>query len=384
MYVRVCLRSMQAACCAIIGGWGFVGAFHIDNVKTAYDKPIDKTLINPKAHVFFSPVNSPLAREVVATAPKALLQAAKDTLFYLQHKQGKYRQVLEPFQFKKIMPFSYVQATLQFIVDTIEEDLAAGGKHFRIQDPQFLNEHFTFIKWKADRGSAVKNNINLPQDGNIKLTNYVVYSVAGSVRKTKSHSCALYELLDTSLAQKFTKQQILSGIFERPAYRKKVKPLVWLSRTDFEEALMQGSTLVRMPDQSFKIFMVNVCNGIPYNKKIRNPRDQKRYWYFREGKNSLQSINEFKERLQSRQKVVFAGDINNIGIGKIIAIRHTNPSTKQPEVHLGVLADTGGAFINNLYQLDFFLGMYEDKDSLKKQQWHFPNNTQAFLLCKKR
>ncbi len=84
-----------------------------------------------------------------------------------------------------------------------------------------------------------------------------------------------------------------------------------------------------------------------------------------------------------RKKVIFAGDLTNIGVGKIIAIKHINPTTKKSEIQLGVLADTGGAFTNNLYQLDLFLGMYSDKKQLKKQQQQYPNSTQAYLLYKR-
>jgi hypothetical protein len=57
--------------------------------------------------------------------------------------------------------------------------------------------------------------------------------------------------------------------------------------------------------------------------------------------------------------------------------------TKKRELNLGVLADTGGAFVNNIYQLDLFLGMFNNKKALKNQQRNFPNTTQALILYKR-
>lgn len=355
--------------------------FQIDSVRNITNKPTQLSYLNPNTADFFAPTKAPLHYEKVATSPASLLQAAKDTLFYIQNKRGKFRQALEPYQLKEIISFQQVEETLKFIISTIEEDLETGK--FRILNPAFINKNFAFIKWKADKKAAAQHHIKLPANGNIRLTNYVIYSVKGNTEKTKTYNCALYQLLDKSLAKKFTKQQILSGIFEKQAYKNKVKPLVWLTRNSFEEALLQGSTLVKMPDQSHKIFMVDTCNGIDYVKGIKNQYKQQRYWYCREAKSNITSIEAFKKRIQLRRKVIFAGDINNIGIGKIIAIRHTNPMTKKQELHLGVLADTGGAFVNNLYQLDLFLGMFGDKRVLRQQQMQFPSSTQAYLIYKK-
>lgn len=355
--------------------------FHIDNLGNMSTQPTQPSLINSNAADFFAPTTTPLQYDKVATSPASLLQAAKDTLYYIQNKKGKFRQALEPYQLKEIISFKQVEDTLKFIISTIEEDKRTGN--FRILNPAFIKKNFAFIKWKADKKSASNHHIKLPSNGNIRLTNYVIYCVKGNTVKTSAHNCALYQLLDKSIATKFTKQQILSGIFEKPTYKNRVKPLVWLSRASFEEALLQGSTLVKMPDKSYKIFMVDTCNGINYIKGINNPCKQQRYWYCREAKSNITSIEAFKKRIQLRRKVIFAGDIYNIGIGKIIAICHANPMTKKRELHLGVLADTGGAFINNLYQLDLFLGMFGDKKILRQQQMHFPNSTQAYLIYKR-
>jgi hypothetical protein len=87
-------------------------------------------------------------------------------------------------------------------------------------------------------------------------------------------------------------------------------------------------------------------------------------------------------RIKKRKQVVFAGDLHNIGLGKLIAIRYHNPQTEQPEVRLGILADTGGAFKNNLYQLDFFGGLVDSHDVLKATMRQVPDYVSAAVLYK--
>ena len=180
----------------------------------------------------------------------------------------------------------------------------------------------------------------------------------GSYKKTKQYCCALYQILDDHICKKYSKQQILSGILNQPSNKGKVRPIVWLSRSDFEDSLMQGTVIVKMPDGKERVFMANQSNGIDYDKNNKDPWQQKRYWYFKEDKSSKWSVEQFKKRLSNRQNVVFAGDIFNIGLGKIIALKHINPFTQKHEIRLGVVADTGGAFVKNLYQLDFFAGFF--------------------------
>lgn len=305
--------------------------------------------------------------------PLALQQAAKDALRYIKHKKKLATVTLEPTSIKPIMDKNDVVKTLKFIIKIIEEDKETGN--YRILDPNFINTQFRLITW----GPFNTQN----QASQIKLTNYVVYNVKGSWVKTAKYNCALYKLLDASLRTKFTKHQILYGALEKPGYQKKAIPLAWLTRDDFEQALLQGTVLVNFPNKSYKIFMVNSNNNIEYNKSIKDIKKQKRYWFFNETKNPHISLDDFKKRIQDRKEVIFAGDLENIGIGKLIAIQHINQLTQKPEVYLGVLADTGGAFINNPYQLDFFAGIFNNSNELKKYLKKFPLTTKAFVLCRK-
>jgi hypothetical protein len=266
-----------------------------------------------------------------------------------------------------------VVKTLRFIIRLIEEDKESGN--YRILDPNFINSKFKVIAWNPCTSSHQKTLI--------KLTNYVVYNVKGSPIKTAKYNCALYKLIDTSLRTKFTKHQILYGALEKPFFRNKAIPLAWLTRDDFEQALLQGTVLVSFPNKTYKIFMVNSNNNRDYDTSIKDIKKQKRYWFFHETKNPHLSMNDFKTKIQNRKEVVFAGDLDNIGIGKLIAIQHINQLTQKPEIYLGILADTGGAFINNPYQLDFFAGIFNNSSELKKYLKKFPLTTTAYLLCKK-
>ena len=86
--------------------------------------------------------------------------------------------------------------------------------------------------------------------------------------------------------------------------------------------------------------------------------------------------------LLNHSGAVFAGDIYNIGLGKIIAIKYKNPLSKCDEVRLGVLADSGGALTNNLYQLDLFMGVFDNKDKFKSRIRNMPNSVEAYILVK--
>ena len=116
-----------------------------------------------------------------------------------------------------------------------------------------------------------------------------------------------------------------------------------------------------------------------YDKSLQNGITQKKYWYFKDvtatQKQSLKFINY--------GGTVFAGNINDIGLGKIIVLSYQNPITKKDEVRLGILLDRGSAFSNNLYQLDLYAGIFKSRDGFKKYMRNLPNTTKAYILAKK-
>lgn len=350
--------------------------FHIDGEHTGNYASQQSQMLVDGADKFFEPgVVLPFSGEFVTTNPYNLMQAAQDTLNFVRKNKQSSNCLIVPPHLSHLLTVKKVEKTLEFIISIIKQDMSSGK--FRVLNPDFLNESFHFIKWNADRQSALNNGINLPYGGMIRLTNYAIFSVPGSYKKTNQCCCPLYQIFDAHIAKKYSKQQILSGILSHPSNRGKTRPIVWLSRNDFEDSLMQGTVIVRMPDGKERIFMANQSNGIDYDKNNRDPWLQKRYWYFKEDRSS---VAQFKKRLNNRQNVVFAGDIFNIGLGKIIALKHINPFTQKHEIRLGVVADTGGAFVKNLYQLDFFAGIFQNRQDFVSHIKHLPMRTEAYIL----
>lgn len=360
-----------------------LSGFHIDSMVDNTSKTNNKDnaaqKIIPNAEHFFKLSQSPFSGEFVATNPYYLMQAAQDTLNFLHSTKGRGNTCVEPKHLKEFLPREKIESTLKFIISTIKQDMQSNK--FRILDPNFLNKNFRFIHWNADLSTAKNNGIRLAHNEGIRLTSYAIFCVHGNASKTSAFPCAIYQALDSKIALKFNKQQVLAGILEKPENKKHVKALAWLSRDDFEDALMQGTIMVRLPNKE-NVFVANLSNNIDYDKKETDPRHQKRFWYFIEAKNSKWTIEQFKKRLKTRQNVIFAGDIYNIGIGKIIAIKHQNPVTHKNEIRLGVLADTGGAFVRNLYQLDLFAGIFNSRTELSAYLKNIPVRADAYILCR--
>ena len=340
---------------------------------------------------FFHKTNLSFGSEQIILNPLILQKAANDALHYFESKSKETLKIIRPQVFSKnIMDIDKVKNTLKFVINCIEQDKQS-GRPFRILNPDFLNKNFKFIKWSGDVDVAYKNKVVIPENtnngkipqGNIRLTKYAVFIFDGSECKSKDYPYALYSIVDNNFAQKdrfkYTKHQILAGVLEAPVNKGKVEPLVWLSRQGIEEAIMQGTVIVKMPDNKRKVFCVDKNNGIIYDKKIKNTKAQKRYWYFKE----IKTADYFKRSMHIHHpEAIFAGDIYNIGLGKIVAIRYKNAVNGRGEVRLGVLSDSGGAFANNLYQLDLFMGVHKNKQQFYKKIRHIPNAVEAYILEK--
>jgi hypothetical protein len=321
-----------------------------------------------------------LSSEQVVTEPLGLLQAAKDALRYIKRHEARSIHLIDPVHFSSILSLDAVKKTLQFIAQTIEQDKKNGD--FRILKPSFLNKHFSSIAWKADTVGAQKHRIALPADNKIRLTSYAVFSAQGSREKTDVHNCALYTLLDDSIAKRFSKQEIVAGALEQKSLRQKSRALAWVSREVLEDALMNGTVLVTFPDDGSCLLNVHLNNGYAYDKALADRTDQKRYWFFKDIGSKAHEAKSRVERIKNRKDVIFAGDLQNIGLGKVIALRHNNPKTNVPELRLGILADAGSAFHNNLYQLDYFAGLLQGRDQLRSVMSERPSFTQACILYK--
>jgi hypothetical protein len=323
------------------------------------------------------------------TDPVKLAGVARSTLAYLnKHGQDDAEAVNAGIFGGLGVSLAQVKATLAFVVKTVDEDQAA-KRPFRLSNPVFLEQHFRFFQWRSDRAAAASHKVQV-SDERIRLTKYVVFEAQGSPVQTATHTCALYALpeeeaaLSADQAEKekakliryrYTKQQAVDGALAKH----KVKSLVWVNRQGLEDALMQGSLMVKMPDGQTRMFNVHRNNGIAYDRRIKDPRLQKRYWYFKEVA-GIQGYGK-DEKIIVQPAVTVAGDVYNLGLGKLFALRY--PLQGKTVMRLAVLADTGGAFIPNLYQLDYLAGVFPTRESYSKGVMHLPEYASASVLLLK-
>ncbi|MEH2286902.1 hypothetical protein [Nostoc sp.] len=270
-----------------------------------------------------------------------------------------------------------VLKTLDFMIAVLKEDIA-NNRATRLQDSKFINTNFRVIKWSA-------YNPKSKQQKQLRITKYAVFTHSGSRKKTSTFNIPIYSLKENSNNDKFytryTKQDVLSGIYE-PGGREfgKVTTLAYLTRNGLEEAIMEGTILINFTDGYKAFFNVDRNNGIAYIRGLKATA-QKRYWYFREVDAIKGYGYKIDAKISIKPGVTFAGDVLNIGLGKVIVIEHNQGGRKH--LQMGVIADTGGAFLPNLYQLDFLAGIFKNKKEFGQNVSQLPDYATAYFLVKK-
>ncbi|OUL34857.1 hypothetical protein BV372_12845 [Nostoc sp. T09] len=270
-----------------------------------------------------------------------------------------------------------VLKTLDFMIAVLKEDIA-NRRTTRLQDPNFINTHFRVIKWSA-------YNPKSRNQQQLRITKYAVFIHSGSQKKTSTFNIPIYSLKDNLSTDKFytryTKQDVLSGIYE-PGGKEfgKVEPLAYLTRNGFEEALMEGTILIKFTDGTQGVFNVDRSNEIPYIRGLKATA-QKRYWYFRKVDAIKGYGYKIDAKISIKPGVTFAGDVLNIGLGKVIVLEHNRGGRKQ--LQMGVIADTGGAFLPNLHQLDFLAGIFQNQKDFEQHIGNLPDYSTAYILVKK-
>ncbi|MEH2264601.1 hypothetical protein [Nostoc sp.] len=267
--------------------------------------------------------------------------------------------------------------TLNFMIAVLKEDIA-NNRATRLQDPNFINTNFRVIKWSA-------YNPKNKQQKQLRITKYAVFTHPGSRKKTSTFNTPIYSLKENADNNKFytkyTKQDVLSGIYE-PGGREfgKVTSLAYLTRNGLEEAIMEGTILINFTDGYKAFFNVDRNNGMAYIRGLKATA-QKRYWYFREVDAIKGYGYKIDAKISIKPGVTFAGDVLNIGLGKVVVIEHTQGGRKY--LRMGVIADTGGAFLPNLYQLDFLAGIFKNKQEFGQNIAQLPEYAIAYFLIKK-
>ena len=264
-------------------------------------------------------------------------------------------------------------ATLDMIARVAREDL--GKPSARLSDPAWLEATFDVWWWSPDQVGAKARGHTLPAD-HLRITRYLVSQLPGRSSPEGAYQYALYADPGPEARQKFTRRQIIDGVWKEGG----AEPLVYLTESGVYDALMQGTVEVSIPGAAARTFNVHEHNGIAYRHGIKDPKSQDRYWYFREvdgayGFGAPEDCAAGKVRLAAKAAV--AGDVYNIGLGRIVMMEGKSG------FHLAVLADTGGAFAPNMFQLDWFGGAHPSHKALYNATSSIPVNTRVGLLVVK-
>jgi hypothetical protein len=235
----------------------------------------------------------------------------------------------------------------------------------------------------------------IPND-KIFLTKYYTKLLTASSIPTDEFNQALYEVpfdeIDLPLAEanrlksqltrfQFTRQQVILGalLAENNKGKPLAKPLVWITEEALHDVLLQGTGVLDV-DGKIRFFNVHRNNGIAYDYSI-GKRDQARYWYFAEVEGILGYGDEIDEKISIKPQVTFAGNVKHLGLGKLFMVNYQVDAKSLSR--LGVLADQGGAFDNNLFQLDMLVDSYLGWSDYHQANKHLPDYVKAWLLLKK-
>ncbi|MGB0835669.1 MAG: hypothetical protein ACPGR2_14255 [Psychrobium sp.] len=286
-----------------------------------------------------------------------------------------------------------IKATLAFICIVNQQDKKA-GRQSRLHDINFINRHFEMVRWLPDQQQVAKFSHQKPllqniPDGHLLLTKYYIKKAKGSAIQSESTPHALYQIphdeasltLEQADAKKdhitryqYTKQQVLSGVLDKKAL---AEPMVWLSRSDLEDTLMQGTVMIEdAAGNPQHFFNVDRNNGIAYDRNLKKEQ-QGRYWYFKKTQSVLGYGKDASYKIPIKPLVTVAGDLAHLGLGKLIMLSHNN------QHRLVVLADTGGAFEKNQYQLDYLGGYFYNWGDYINTYRHFPDYFEARILLLK-
>jgi len=126
-----------------------------------------------------------------------------------------------------------------------------------------------------------------------------------------------------------------------------------------------------------RLFNVHRHNGIAYRAGVKDPDDQDRFWYFR-AVSGLRGWSTAEGGITVEPQVTVAGDVYNLGLGRVFAL--SSPGPEGPQLRLTVLADTGGAFQPNLFQLDWLAGTFPSHEAFKAAVAEVPPYVRADVL----
>ena len=341
---------------------------------------------------------SPDINALGKTNSTALCSVAENTTDYLNRYSDDKFAVHAGENIHPDVNLQRVKFTLKFLCRVAREDDVSGKD--RLNDKDFLTSHFDFYRWLPDLATAHswadKSNNKVKQrllrdipENKLFITKYYTKLLNASAVQTAKYNQALYGLpfdeqgMSLEEADKqpklirhhLTRQQIINGALKGLA-----PPLLWLTEEALHDVLLQGTGVVDI-DGTRRYFNVHRNNGIAYDYSL-GKKVQARYWYFAEVPSILGYGQTLANKIPIKPYATFAGNVKSLGLGKLF---YTQMQTKKGvEGYLGVLADQGGAFDGNLFQLDFLVDSYFGWQDYYQANKHFPDYASTWLLLKKR
>jgi hypothetical protein len=286
-----------------------------------------------------------------------------------------------------------VERTLAAMCKIVRED--SNNTNKQLNNLHFFTQHFDFYRITSDTEHAKKLSKDKPllkqlNKEQVLMTKYYVHLAKGQLVKSPDTPFALYALpfdeSGLSLEQanqkstltrfKYGKQAILKGAIEDFEL---APVLVYLSRKDLESALLQGTVVVEIAGEQ-RVFNVHRNNGIAYDRRLP-PYEQQRFWYFKQVNGILGYGKDANHKITVIPEVTFAGDIYQLGLGPLVFSKFDFKS--HSEYRMAVIADTGGAFENNLYQLDYLAGSYASIEQYYEANKHMPDYIDAWIVILK-
>lgn len=350
----------------------------------------------PKVLGQFVQVENPKISDNMHIDVNALCRVADNTQTYIsQHPDDEFA-VHGGDNLISDLTLTRVQQTLDFMCQAENKT--------KLNKADFLKQNFDFYRWYPDKKQAslfakkstnkVKTRLldNIPND-QIFLTKYYTKLLNASSERTDKYNQALYALpkdeQGLTLAQAelqhsksqltrfmYTRQDIIAGVLLE---KKLASPLIWLTEEALHDVLLQGTGVVNV-DGKIRYFNVHRNNGIAYDYAI-GKREQARYWYFAEVPSVLGYGKTLASKIAIEPEVAFAGNVKSLGLGKLFLINFAVDDKIQG--NLGVLADQGGAFDNNLFQLDWLKGSYYGWKDYYQANKQLPDYVSAWLLLRK-
>ncbi len=314
---------------------------------------------------FFAPNSAAWAHARIITDPAALGREARSVLRYIDtYGANDPAASADLFGELGISP-ERSRATLEFIARTAEENPAL------LRDPTWLFAHFDRLRWTSAHPG-----------GMVRLTRYLVAQAEGCAVRTAICDQALWVDPGEPWRSQYTRREVFEGALLSGEVASHSRPLVWLREADVHDALMQGTTAVRLADGSTRTFSVDVANGRAYEPGKKG-RAQDRFWYFREVDGPRGWGIDPADRIPLEAGVAVAGDVYNLGVGRLFLVEAPTHDGRV-DLRLAILADTGGAFQPNLGQLDWFSGAFPSHAAMYAAWKGLPDRAHVDVLALRR